>query len=114
MPVEILDKDDNIECFPKCNSRQMPLRSTPANSPETIETLHSNNERVHQFPYNYQQYNHNQITSDVNCNHSICNSMRTSNSNSRRIVKCSFEKELQAILREIRVITDKIRNEVLK
>ena len=92
----------------------MPLRSTPANSPENIETLHYNSERFLQFPYNYQKYNPHQITSDVDCNHSMCNSMSKLNSNSRRVVKCSFEKELQAILREVRVIADKIRDEVIK
>ena len=113
LPTNILDMDDNIDCFLRRDSRHLSLEPTP-NSIGNFETLKYNNDRFISSPYHHQRHNHRQITPDVDYPHSMCNYVHNSNSCSHRIVTNSFEKELQDILREVRVITDKIRHEVQK
>ena len=103
----ILEMDDNRDYSQTRNLPYLSSCPTSPTSPEILERLHQKNESPFQFPHIYQHSNQQQNVSDVDSVHS----MYSSNLPSTRF-KCSEEKELRAILREIRVITDKIRMEV--
>ena len=107
----VLEINDNHEYIPKCNLQYMSQCSTSTKSPEIVERLQHNNESVFHFPHEYNQHNQQKIGPDVDCNYTMCNSMCKSNSIPHK-VETKVEKDLNAILREVRIITDKIRHEV--
>ena len=114
----VLEMDDNVEYNSPCSTLYMSPCPTSVKSPEILERLQRRNEEVQNpfwFPSphtNQQRYSQPQIGPDIDCNYSMCNLMCKSKSIPNR-VKGTAEKELQAILRELRVITDKVRQEVL-